>query len=89
MKLKTRWKNWKSNPVIGERLFNDELGGFFKITKVQHCKEYCKNAELGNGSHWFPVDRAFIVTDNGLKYIVPYLWMYLTSTDVNGKFLKR
>jgi len=88
-KTKTRWKNWKNNPILGERLFNDELGGFFKITKIQSCKEYCKSATTPDGSHWFTKDRAFITTDTGLKYIVPYLWVYLTSVDEKGKFLKR
>lgn len=89
MKRKTLWKNWRKNPLIGKRLFNDEIGGFFKITKVQKCKEYCKNAEMPDGSHWFPKERAFIVTDTGIKYIVPYLWLYLKSTDENGKLLPR
>ena len=89
MKKKTMWRKWRNNPLIGKRLFCDEIGGFFKITKIQKCKDYCRCAETPSGSHWFPKERAFITTDEGLKYVVPYLWLYLHSVDESGKLLKR
>ena len=87
MKTRTRWKRVKLN-TIGQRCFNEEFG-FFTIKKIWKCKEYCKNAETPNGSHWFDVERALVVTDTGLKYTVPYLWLLLNSTDESGKLLTK
>ena len=88
MKLRTRWKNNKNISTIGQRLLHESFG-FFTITKIQSCKEYCGCAETPEGSHWFDKKRAFIKTETGLKYVVPYLWLYLTSVDENGNYLKR
>lgn len=44
MKVRTRWRTWdNNNPIIGKRLFHESFG-FFKIIKIQSCKEYCENA---------------------------------------------
>lgn len=88
MKMKTPWKTWKNNPLVGKRLFNDEFG-FFKITKVKKCKEYCNNASTPDGSHWFDKDKAFIITDSGLRFAVPYISLILTSVDEKGKRVAR
>ena len=88
MKIKTKWKKWNGNPLVGKRLFNDDYG-FFKITKVQTCKEYCKCAETPSGSHWFDKKRAFIKTETGLKYIVPYLTLIINSVDEKRKMVAR
>ena len=90
MKMHTRWKSWsRKGTMIGKRLFSDEIGGFYRITKIQSCKEYCPHAEAPDRTHWFDVSRAFITTDAGLKYVVPYIWLYLHSVDENGELLKR
>lgn len=88
MKTKTKWKVWKKNPLIKKRMFHEDFG-FFRITRVQRCKEYCKNAETPSGSNWFNKERAFIKTDRGLKYIVPYLTLILNSVDETGKWITR
>lgn len=90
MKTRTRWKTWnRKHPIINKRLFCEELGGFYKITKIQSCKEYCRNAVTPDGSNWFVKERAFVRTESNIKYIVPYLWLYLNSTDESGNLLKR
>lgn len=87
MKTKTRWKRIKLD-IIGQRCFNEELG-FFTIKKIWECKEYCKNAITPDGSHWFEARKVLVVTDNGLKYTVPYLWLIFNSTDESGKLLAK
>lgn len=86
-KLKTRWKKVKSQ-YIGKRLFSDEIGDFYTIKKVQSCLIYNKNASHGIDSkwnHWFIKSRAFIETDRGLKYIVPYSLLIALSVTEDGK----
>lgn len=85
-KMHTRWKRFKNNPLIGERLFCEEFA-FYKIQKVMYCKEYCRCAVTPGGSHWFDKDIAWIVTDTGLKYRVPYLWLLLNSVNSKGERL--
>jgi len=89
MKMKTRWKNQKGLTTVGQRCFSDEIGGFFVIKKVQKCKKYSDCAVAPDGSRWFEEMRAFIRTDNGSKYIVPYLWLLLHSVDKHGRRLAR
>ena len=85
MRNRTFWR--KSNTeIVGERLFNDEFG-FFRIKKIQSCLEYCKSAVNLDGTNWFEKRRAFVVTESGLKYTVPFLSLYMKSTYANGKSL--
>ena len=86
MKQVTRWKKRKHIPFEGEKLFNEEFG-FFYIKKVVDCEEYCKSATRPDGSHWFPVSKAYVTTVEGLKYQVPYLWLLFNSTNGYGKLL--
>ena len=72
MKTKTNWENRRNSEVIGNRYFDIDLG-FFTVKKVWYCKEYCKNAETPNGSHWFDITKYKIKTDSGLVYIIPWI----------------
>ena len=85
MKSRTFWRT-SNTEIVGERLFNDEFG-FFRIKKIQSCKEYCKNAVNLDGTNWFEKQRAFVVTEARLRYTVPFLSLCMKSTYANGKSL--
>lgn len=84
-KVKTRWKRRKQTPFKGERLFGEDFG-FFQIKKAWDCKEFCRCATALDGTHWFPKTKVEILTETGLKYQVPFLWLIFNSTK-NGKLL--
>jgi hypothetical protein len=71
---------------MGEKLFNEEFG-FFQIKKVWDCKEFSKCAVSGNGDHWFQATKAEVITNTGLKYQVPFIWLIFHSTNEKGKML--
>ncbi len=75
------------SPMIGKRLYN-EYFGWFKAYKVQSCMEYCPEETELDGTHWISRERAFIRTENGTRYVVPYTWIYMNSKNENGEFLK-
>lgn len=87
MKRKTRWKRIKLD-IIGQKCFNEEFG-FFTIKKIWECKEYFKSAITPEGSQWFTARKVLVVTDTGLKYTVPYLWLIFNSIDASGKLLAK
>ena len=82
---KTRWKKVDS-VILGMKCFSDEIG-VFTVKKIEKCKEYCESATTPDGSHWFETSRAFITTNTGLKYVVPYIWLVFHSTNMDGKIL--
>lgn len=83
MRNRTKWKKEK-NKIVGKQCFNQEIG-IFTIRKIQKCKEYCSSAFNLDGSRWFEVQRVFIKTENGRKYIIPYNWMVMNCEETSSK----
>ena len=74
MKTRTRWRKIKSANILGKS-FTDygEYGlGNFTIKKIYKCKVYVKYAMTPTHSHWFDKERAVVVTEQGIKYKLPF-----------------
>ena len=82
---RTRWKR-VFMPSIGQRYFHEDFG-FYRIKKIWQCKVYNAHCEMPGGSHWFDKKKAAIVTEDGLKYTVPYFSLVFNSVDENGKLV--
>ena len=85
MKKRTRWKRVYM-PSIGQRYFHEDFG-FYRIKKIWQCKVYNAHCEMPCGSHWFDKKKAAIVTEDGLRYTVPYFQLVFNSVDENGKLV--
>ena len=79
MKNRTKIKAIKL-PICGKRLFTDFGGiGFYKIIKIYEWKEYCNNAVMPSGSHWFKNSMAKIKTESGIVMKMPFIELGLKS----------
>ena len=85
MRKRTRWKRIYL-PTIGQRYFHEDFG-FYRIKKVWQCEVYEAHCETPGGSHWFVNQKAAIITEDGLKYTVPYFQLVFHSVDETGQFV--
>ena len=85
MKNRTRWKR-VFMPTIGQRYFHEDFG-FYRIKKIWSCDVFNAHCEQPCGSHWFNKKKAAIVTEDGLKYTVPYFQLLFHSVDESGKLV--
>ena len=84
--MKNKRTRMKSiNHLRGEMLFTDFGGiGFYKVLKIYEWKEYHKNAETPNGSHWFQHSMAKIKTEYGVVMKIPFIELGLKSIYANS-----
>lgn len=88
MRIGTRWKKRKVTPFKNERLYHEELN-YFRILKVWDCKEYRAGSLANDGSHWLVATKALVLTETGLKYTVPFLWILFSAKKEDGRELWR
>lgn len=82
---RTRWKR-VFMPTIGQRYFHENFG-FYRIKKIWSCEVFSAHCVQPGGSQWFNKKKAAIVTEDGLKYTVPYFELVYCSIDESGKFV--
>ncbi len=87
MKNRTRWKRVRGLNILNKRFFDcgEYTLGFFTVLKAWRCKVYCRSALTPNGSHWFSKAKLLVKTDDGLKFIVPFIPWAKSITSADGQ----
>lgn len=85
MKKITKRRIWKWKYLIGKQFFSTTVvpGGFFTVKKIWEYKITRDNIQNFDGTHVFDYHTVLIVTDEGMKLIIPKLLL-----DIDKAFEK-